>query len=113
MCNLQVFAGGDLDPFMVAAMEEKGIDLSDHHSHTIEELKDTNFDLVITLAPEAHHKVLELTYTQALDVEYWPTPDPTLARGSREQILDEYRQVRDGLSNRLKGRLNWKIDPSG
>ena len=103
---------GDLDPFMVATMEEIGIDLSDHKSHTIEDLEDTNFDLVITLSPEAHHKMLQLTHTQALEVEYWPTADPTMARGSREQILSEYRQVRDGLSNRLKSRLNWSANPS-
>ena len=103
---------GELDPFMVTIMDEIGIDMSSHNSKTIAELEDTNFDLVITLAPEAHHKVLELTHTQALEVEYWPTPDPTLARGSREQILSEYQQVREGLSNRLKKRLNWSANPS-
>jgi len=41
----------------------------------------------------------------AADVEYWPTPDPTLAQGSREQRLEAYRAVRDGLSDRVKSRL--------
>jgi hypothetical protein len=38
-------------------------------------------------------------------VEYWPTPDPTLTSGNREQILAAYRAVRDGLFQRLKRRF--------
>ena len=37
-----------------------------------------NFDLIVTLSPEAHHRALELTRTAAVDVEYWPTADPTV-----------------------------------
>ncbi len=32
-----------------------------------------------------------------MDVEYWPTPELTVARGNREPILSAYRCVRDGL----------------
>jgi protein-tyrosine-phosphatase len=99
---------GELDPFSVKAMEEMGIDIARHRPHTIEDLEDDNFDLIITLAPEAHHKALDLTRTLAADVEYWPTPDPQLATGSRDQIMDTYRQVRDGLARRIKDRLEWK-----
>jgi hypothetical protein len=38
-------------------------------------------------------------------VEYWPTPDPTLVQGSRDQMLDAYRDVRDGLSYRIRLKL--------
>jgi protein-tyrosine-phosphatase len=98
---------GELDPFTVKVMEEIGIDLSRHKPHTFEDIEDSNFDLVITLAPEAHHKALDMTRTMAMDVEYWPTPDPQLASGSRDQILESYRQVRDGLMKRIKDRLGW------
>lgn len=93
------------DLFAVAVMEELGIDISAHEPVTIAELNDTSFDLVVTLAPEAHHQVLELTRTQAFDVEYWPTIDPSLARGSREQRLDAYRRCRDELFDRIKQRF--------
>jgi protein-tyrosine-phosphatase len=99
---------GELDPFAVAVMEEVGIDISRHKPITLEELEDwegLNFDLIITLAPEAHHRALELTRTSAIDVEYWPTPDPTGAEGSRTQRLDAYREVRDLLSARLRERF--------
>jgi protein-tyrosine-phosphatase len=98
---------GELDPFAVKVIEEIGIDMSRHKPHTFDDIEDSNFDLVITLAPEAHHKALDLTRTMAMDVEYWPTADPQLATGSRDQILDAYRQVRDGLMKRIKERLGW------
>lgn len=104
---------GEADPFVTAVMEERGIDLSRHRPQTIEDLEDTNFDLVITLSPEAHHRALELTRTMALVVEYWPTADPTLASGTREQQLDAYRAVRDQLAERIKARFGWMPASSG
>ena len=99
---------GELDPFAVAAMEEVGIDIAKHQPMTFEELEDwegLNFDLIVTLSPEAHHKALELTRTLAADVEYWPTPDPTATEGTREQRLDAYRAVRDQLARRIRERF--------
>jgi protein-tyrosine-phosphatase len=99
---------GELDPFAVAAMAEIGLDIARHKPITFEELEDLeglNFDLVITLAPEAHHRALELTRTVAVEVEYWPTPDPTAIEGSREQRLDAYRDVRDQLMTRIRARF--------
>jgi protein-tyrosine-phosphatase len=99
---------GELDPFAVAAMDEIGLDIAKHRPMTFEELEDwegLNFDLIVTLTPEAHHKALELTRTVAADVEYWPTPDPTVQEGNREQRLDAYRQVRDQLMRRIKDRF--------
>jgi protein-tyrosine-phosphatase len=99
---------GELDPFAVAAVDELGLDISKHHPMTFEELDDwegLNFDLIVTLSPEAHHKALDLTRTIAADVEYWPTPDPTDTEGSREQRLDAYRAVRDLLQARIKERF--------
>ena len=99
---------GELDPFAVAALDEIGIDASRHKPRTLEELEEwegLNFDLIISLSPEAHHAALELTRTVAADVEYWPTADPTLVQGSREQQLDAYRDVRDGLVYRIRLRL--------
>jgi protein-tyrosine-phosphatase len=99
---------GQLDPFAVAAMEEIGIDISRHKPLTFEELEDLeglNFDLIVTLSPPAHHKALELTRTNAADVEYWPTVDPTTAEGSREQRLNAYREVRDQLMAQIRKRF--------
>jgi protein-tyrosine-phosphatase len=99
---------GELDPFAVAAMAEIGLDITKHRPMTFEELEDwegLNFDLIVTLAPEAHHKALDLTRTVAAEVEYWPTPDPTIQEGSRTQRLDAYRAVRDQLLCRIRDRF--------
>ncbi len=98
----------ELDPFAVAALDEVGVDIAKHRPITFEELEDwegLNFDLIVTLSPEAHHKALELTRKIAADVEYWPTPDPTLTDGSREQRLDAYRAVRDQLTENINARF--------
>ncbi len=101
----------ELDPFAVAAMEEVGVDIGRYRPMTFEELDEwegLNFDLIVTLAPEAHHKALELTRTLAAEVEYWPTADPTAVEGSREQRLNAYREVRDQLAERIKARFGWR-----
>jgi len=105
---------GEPDPFMAAVMEEIGIDMTMHAPRTIAELDDTSFDLIITLSPEAHHQALELTRTMAVDVEYWPTFDPSLmlGQGNREQILDSYRAVRDRIFARVKLRFGFGGGPS-
>jgi protein-tyrosine-phosphatase len=112
LTNNQVYAKsagvhmGENDPFAVTVMDEIGIDISGHEPVTLSELHDTSFDLIVTLAPEAHHQALELTRTMAVDVEYWPTIDPSLEAGSREQKLGAYRTCRDQLMQRIKDRFN-------
>jgi len=96
---------GELDPFATSALDEIGLDISRHRPQLLEDLEDLGFDLIVTLAPEAHHKALELTRSLAVDVEYWPTPDPTVETGNREQRMDAYRSVRDGLKERILKRL--------
>src|ERR1700738_2096911 len=99
---------GELDPFAVAVMAELGQDISGHKPMTFEELDDwegLNFDLIITLSPEAHHKALELTRTLAAEVEYWPTHDPVGTNGNREQKLQSYREFCDILSMRIRRRF--------
>jgi protein-tyrosine-phosphatase len=100
---------GEADGFMIAVMDELGIDMSKHRTKTFDELQDSSFDLIVSLSPEAQHRAVEMTRTMACDVEFWPTHDPTHVEGSREQILDAYRGVRDSLLERLKARF--PLDP--
>ncbi len=102
--------GGERDPFVDAVLAEEGLSLGDRHPRTMEDLEDDYFDLIITLAPEAHHAALELTRSLAVDVEYWPTPDPTDIAGTREQIMAAYRDVRERLKARIRHRF---LPPSG
>lgn len=95
----------EVDGFAVAVMDEIGIDLSGHTPKTFETLEDTSFDVVISLSPEAQHKAVEMTRVMACDVEFWHTFDPSIVEGSREARLVAFREVRDGLMQRIKERF--------
>ncbi|RWC57020.1 low molecular weight phosphatase family protein [Mesorhizobium sp.] len=96
---------GERDPFVDAVLAEEGLTLGERHPTTMDDLEDDYFDLIVTLAPEAHHTALELTRSLAVEVEYWPTPDPTGASGTREQIMAAYRDVRERLKARIGRRF--------
>lgn len=97
--------GGERDPFVDAVLAEQGLSLGNRKPQRLEDMDDAYFDLIITLAPEAHHTALELTRTEAVEVEYWPMPDPTNATGTREHILDAYRDVLTRLKARIASRF--------
>jgi uncharacterized protein (UPF0262 family)/protein-tyrosine-phosphatase len=96
--------GGKADQFVHEVMEEIGIDMSVHTPHILDELVANHFDLVITLsddAPEAvRRKGLEMGA-----LEEWKVEDPSLVEGSRELVLNAYRDLRDSLRKRVRGRL--------
>lgn len=96
---------GPVDPFVTAVMDEMGIDTGKHRPRGFDDLEDASFDVVVSLSPEAHHRALEMTRTMAIDAEYWPTMDPSASAGSREQILDSYRAVRDQLTRKIRARF--------
>jgi len=96
---------GVRDPFVDAVLAEENLSLGDRMPQLFNELEDSYFDLIITLSPEAHHQALELTRTQAVEVEYWPTFDPSVMEGTREQILDAYRELRDHLKVNIAKRF--------
>jgi protein-tyrosine-phosphatase len=95
-----------IDPLAIEVLEEIGLDVADFRSKTFDELEDDSFDLVISLTPEAQHRAVELTRGRAAEIEYWPTMDPTLSEGSRETRLAAYRELRDMLARRIRGRFS-------
>ena len=97
---------GEIDRFAIAVCAEMGVDISRHYSKTFDDLEGTSFDLVISLTPEAQHRAVELTRTMAVELEYWPSMDPTSINGSREVVMAAFRQVRDQLLKRIKERFS-------
>jgi protein-tyrosine-phosphatase len=110
-----VYPHPDLDPFVVAVIDELGGDLSHHHPKSFEDMaaRDGSFDVVISLTPEAHHRALEFARGRAVDVHYWPTADPTLVTGSREQRVEAYRNVRNDLHDRILARFGEPMSIGG
>lgn len=96
---------GEADPFVGAVMAAEGLAQHLHPPRGLDDLDDTYFDLIVTLAPEAHHRALDMTRAHATAVEYWPTPDPSAATGTREHILAAYREVLAHLRARIAARF--------
>ena len=96
---------GTRDPFVDAVIAEIGLPVIPHDPHGIDEIEDGLFDVVVALTPEAHEFARELGRTASVEVEHWETPDPSLTEGRREQVLDAYRAVRDGLEARILKRF--------
>ena len=97
---------GELDPMAIAVMDEIGVDMSRHKSKRLNDLMDTSFAVIVTLSPEAQHKAIEVTRLTASEVEYWPTPDPSVAEGHRDARLAAYRELRDYLRKRIEIRFS-------
>ena len=101
----------EVDGFAITVSAELGVELARHRSRSFDEMVEwgddlSGFDLIVALSPASQRAALELTRYAHTDVEYWPTVDPTAVQGSRDQVLDAYRAVRDGLMRRIKDRLS-------
>lgn len=108
----------EIDGFSVAVCEELGIELARHRSRSFDEMQEWGddlaaFDLVVALSPAAQRKALELTRFFHLDVEYWPILDPTGLGETREQKLENYRQARDQIRQRMLKRFGPPREEAG
>jgi protein-tyrosine-phosphatase len=97
---------GDPDPFAGVVMDEIDLDLTRHRPHSLEDLADSTFDLVITLSPEARQRVADLSRTHAFEMEHWDIRNPSSDGGSRDQILESYRAVRKELESQISKRFS-------
>lgn len=95
-----------VDGFAVATMQEIGIDISTHEPQTLNDVILKKYDLIITLSPESHHVVLtKLGHQPGVQVLFWHMMDPLYHEGNREQVLAAFRELRDGLVERIKDIL--------
>tara|TARA_B100000614_G_scaffold231414_1_gene225373 strand:- start:175 stop:609 length:435 start_codon:yes stop_codon:yes gene_type:complete len=101
----------EVDPFAVAVMDEIGVDISRHKAKSFDDLEDSSFDVIVSLSPEAQHSAVEMTRTNAADLMFWHTFDPTAVEGSRESRLMAYREVRDFLLRRIEEEFGASSGP--
>lgn len=100
----------EIDGFAIAVCEEIGVDLQRHRSRSFLQLQEWGddlaaFDLIVALSPAALRHAQEQTARLSVDVEYWPTMDPTGIGEGREARLDAYRQTRDQIRNQITKRF--------
>ena len=89
-----------INPLAIAAMKEAGIDSSAHRSKSVEEFAAQRFDIVITVCDNA--KETCPIFPGAPERIHWSFPDPATVEGSHEEKLRAFRDVRDGLQQRLQ-----------
>lgn len=91
-----------MNPLAIRAMAEAGVDISGHHSKTVEELKDIQFDYVITVCDSAHQScpLFQGDSPQTPRIIHVGFEDPPrLAQGAAtpEMAMPHYRRVRDQI----------------
>jgi arsenate reductase len=100
----------EIDGFAVAVCQELGIELSRHRARSFDEMQEwgddiSSYDLIVALSPASQRRALDLTRYYHLDVEYWPTLDPTGLGETREAKLASYRQTRAQITGKLRARF--------
>jgi uncharacterized protein (UPF0262 family)/protein-tyrosine-phosphatase len=103
---------GKADHFVHQVMEEIGVDMSVHTPHTMEELMASNFDIIVTLAPEAQKAVADRGLEAAV-MEHWTVPDPSEIEGTRDASLAAYRDLREEMDRRLRASLGIMLEKAG
>ena len=79
----------------VNIMAEVGVDISNQYSKHIDELSGIDFDYVITLCDNARQNCP--FFPGKGKVIHKPFPDPSLAPGSDEMVMDAFRKTRDDI----------------
>jgi arsenate reductase len=87
-----------LNPFAVAAMQEKGIDISDHRSKAFDENLARRMDVVVTVCGNADERCPVLP--PEVKKLHWPLEDPAAAKGADAEILAKFREIRDLIEAR-------------
>ncbi len=91
-------------PEAVAVLKEINIDISHHHSKSVEEIPVDGVDTVITLCKEEECPLFLGKATRL----HWGLPDPATEEGTEEERLDAFRAVRDELQARIVKLLEYK-----
>ena len=107
--DLEVMSAGtapsdQVHPKAVEVMQELGIDLSGHHPQKVDEYLADSFDYVITVCGHAKENcpVFLGDVKQHLHIGF---EDPAEARGTEEEILNEFRRIRDEIRKRMQTYL--------
>jgi arsenate reductase len=88
----------------IEIMKRDGIDISDHTSNNINEYLDVDFDFVITVCDNAKESCPYFP-TKAVKLHY-NFPDPAKAKGTDEQVIEQFREVREMIRKYVQNFVN-------
>jgi arsenate reductase len=102
--KVDVFSAGldpkGIHPMAVMVMKEIGLDISNHTSKHLDKLHGQNFDYVITVCDKAARNCPSFS-GQGIRL-HWPFDDPATATGADEEILNQFRRVRDLIGAKVR-----------
>jgi arsenate reductase (thioredoxin) len=96
-----------LNPKAIRVMSEIGIDISGHTSNDLQEYLGDSFDYVITVCDNAA-KNCPIFPGKGRRL-HWPFDDPAGATGKEDEILDEFRRIRDQILQRVRSWLDGEL----
>ena len=101
--RIAAFSAGTQATFVnrtaIEVMKEIGIDISNHRSKNLSEFDGQMFDYVITLCGSANETCpLYIGGTTKTHIGF---DDPAKVNGTPEEILNEFRRVRDEIKDKL------------
>jgi arsenate reductase len=102
--GFEVFSAGvsptRVRPEAIEVMKEIGIDISNHHSKSVEQFSGQEFDYVITVCDNANKQCPVFPgRTQRL---HWSFDDPAAVEGDEDARLAVFRRVRDEIAKQLR-----------
>ena len=105
--RFQAFSAGTeatrVNPLAIQVLAELGIDISRHHSKTLDEFSGQRFDQVITLCDAANEQCpLFFGGVERVHIGF---DDPSRLSGTPEEVLPEFRRVRDAIRTTLTAHL--------
>ncbi|RPJ08513.1 MAG: arsenate reductase ArsC [Deltaproteobacteria bacterium] len=97
--KLEVYSAGsrpasEIDPLIVEAMKEKGIDIRGRRPKSLNDLPPVEMDYLVTMGCEETCPAVA-----AKKIIAWEIPDP------KGKSMEEIRRIRDQVENKVKGLL--------
>jgi len=87
------------NPRAIAVMHEAGVDISTQESEALDPAILGRLDLLVTVCGNADETCPALPAT--CQKVHWPFDDPARAKGTEEEIMVEFRRVRDQIREKI------------
>jgi arsenate reductase len=93
-----------VNPLTIKVMKEIGIDLASHYSKDLNQfLGKIHFGIVVTVCTKAENNCP--TFPGVSTRLFWPFEDPAQIKGTEEEKLAKFREIRDQIDNKIKDWL--------
>lgn len=96
-----------LNPNAVKVMAEDKVDIAHHTSNHVDEYESIDFDLVITVCDNAKEQCPY--FPGNVERIHQSFPDPGKATGTEEEIMNEFRAVRDNIKSFSESFIQEKV----